>query len=83
MISENPGDGGAKAVNTLVGYARACGIVLEFDGHQPAIPGGVSDSVLPVVPRRAEPDRRARVRSLVQDAAFGTVIGVSVMYLLT
>ena len=54
MVQQNPGDGGAKAVNTFLGYALAYGVrtdqLKDIVGELTQRPA----SVLPQIPRKAD-----------------------------
>lgn len=82
MIQQSPGDGGAKAVNTFLGYALAYGVktdqLSEIAGNLIQRPA----SVLPQIPRKADTESVRTVKKTFQDALVGLVIGVVVIYLL-
>ena len=82
MVQQNPGDGGAKAVNTFLGYALAYGVntdkLSEIAGDLVQRP----TSVLPQIPRKADTASARPVRKTFQDVLVGLVIGVIVIYLL-
>ncbi|MGQ7845719.1 hypothetical protein ACUNV4_14650 [Granulosicoccus sp. 3-233] len=82
MVQQNPGDGGAKAVNTFLAYALACGIktdqLSDIAGNllrQPA-------SVLPQIPRRKVEAPSWSGKRLVRDVLTGLLIGIAVIALL-
>ncbi len=82
MIQQNPGDGGAKVVNTFLGYALACGIktdqLKDIVGdltQQPA-------SVLPQIPRKADVAVAMTKKKLIQDVLTGLGIGLVVIWAL-
>ena len=82
MVQQNPGDGGAKAVRTFLGYALAYGVktdqLTEIAGNLMQRPA----SVLPQIPRKADAASVRPVKKALQDAVVGLVIGVIVIYLL-
>ena len=82
MVQQHPGDGGAKAVNTFLGYALAYGVktdqLSEIAGNLIQRPA----SVLPQIPRKADTASARPVKKTFQDALVGLVIGVIVIYML-
>lgn len=83
MIQNNPGDGGAKAVNTFVSYAVACDI--KLDRIAEILPNLVEKpkSVLPVVEKIEQvSSTRERVKNMATDAIVGLGIGIVMILLL-
>lgn len=82
MVQQNPGDGGAKAVNTFLGYAVAYGVktdqLSEIAGELTRRPA----SVLPQIPRKADSTDPNIRKTLIQDATIGFFIGMVVIYML-
>ncbi len=82
MIQQSPGDGGAKAVSTFLGYALAYGVktdqLTEIAGDLVQRPA----SVLPQIPRKADTASVITLKKTLQDALVGLLIGVVVIYLL-
>lgn len=75
MIQENPGDGGAKAVNTFLSYVIASGIqtdqIKELVGDLTQKPA----SVLPQIPRKVDKAQPYGRQQLVTDILLGLLIG--------
>jgi len=84
LIEQNPGDGGEKAVNTVLAYARACAIALDDVPEMAAALTAPPASVLPVVARGADEKRTTGDwrKAVFKDAAVGLVIGVVVIWML-
>lgn len=82
MITENPGDGGAKAVNTFLSYVVASGIqtdrIKDMVGELTQKPA----SVLPQTLRKADNIQPYGRQQIVTDALIGLAIGVLVIGLL-
>lgn len=82
MVQQNPGDGGAKAVNTFLGYALAYGVktdqLSEIAGDLTRRPA----SVLPQIPRKVQSVDQDIRKRLIQDATIGLLIGMVVIYML-
>lgn len=81
LIRLNPGDGGVKAINTLVAYADASGIslsrvkeILESHADEPA-------SVLPNISREDLVAPNAKLRRMVADICVGVVLSITMMWL--
>ena len=83
LIQKNPGDGGERVVNAFFGYALACGIPLAGIESVVQHVGGEPKSVLPAIDRDAYEDERWAWRDVLRDAAFGLVLGVGMLWLLT
>lgn len=82
MVQQHPGDGGAKAVNTFLGYALAYGVktdqLADIAGELTQRPA----SVLPQIPRRVDTAVKRGANQLVKDALLGLSIGLIVIYML-
>ncbi len=82
MVQQNPGDGGAKAVNTFLGYALAYGVktdqLAKIAGELTQRPA----SVLPQIPRKSNDVVKQPKKKLAQDILLGLFIGVLVIYML-
>ena len=79
LIQSNPGDGGERAVNRLLAYARACGIPLDGVPAMAAELTAPPPSVLPRIARRPRTPPRPSARELARDALIGLAIGVLVI----
>lgn len=83
LIQSNPGDGGERAVNLILAYARACGIALDGVPQMAAELSAPPASVLPRIERGTSGRGRETSRSTwLRDAAIGLLIGVVVIGLL-
>ena len=82
MVQDNPGDGGAKAVNTFLAYALAYGVQTDqltgLVGEMTQKP----DSVLPQIPRKVDKVERYGRQQFVTDILVGLVIGILVIGLM-
>lgn len=82
IIQQNPGDGGAKAVNTFLGYALAYGIrtdqLKDIVGELTQRPA----SVLPQIPRKADVAVVMTKKKVVQDVLTGLAIGLVIIWAL-
>ncbi len=82
MVQQNPGDGGAKAVNTFLGYALAYGVrtdqLKDIVGELTQRPA----SVLPQIPRKADVAVVMTRKKLIQDVLTGLGIGLVVIWAL-
>ena len=82
MVQKNPGDGGTKAVNTLLSYALAYGVkteqLAEMMGNLVQRP----TSVFPQIARKPAAATENSRAKLIQDAVVGCFIGVFVIYML-
>ena len=83
LVRQNPGDGGTKAINTLLGYARACNIELSgIDEITQKYTRG-PNSVLPNI-QRIETDESRLVRQvLVRDIVIGLTLSAIMFFLVT
>jgi len=84
LIQANPGDGGERAVNRILAYARACDISLEGVPELAAELTAPPPSVLPRIAREpSDADDPARVRrALLRDVVIGLLIGIAAIGLL-
>ena len=82
IVQQNPGDGGAKAVNTFLGYALAYGIrtdqLKDIVGELTQRPA----SVLPQIPRKADVAVVMTRKKVIQDVLTGLGIGLVVIWAL-
>ncbi len=82
MVQQNPGDGGAKAVNTFLGYALAYGVrtdqLKDIVGELTQRPA----SVLPQIPRKADVAVIMTKKKVIQDVLTGLGIGLVVIWAL-
>ncbi|MFK7993426.1 MAG: hypothetical protein AB8B87_04765 [Granulosicoccus sp.] len=80
MVQQNPGDGGAKAINTFLGYALAMGVKTD------QLTGIVSeltakpDSVLPQIARKVDVAETRPWRKIIIDSIVGLMIGIVVIW---
>ena len=81
LVRQNPGDGGAKAINTFLGYARACNI--ELSGIDQITQKYTTEpaSVLPDIKRIEKDESRLMRLMLVRDVVIGLTL-TTVMFLL-
>lgn len=81
LVRQNPGDGGTKAINTFLGYARACNI--ELSGIDEVTQKYTTEpaSVLPNIQRIEVDETCERRKALVRDVVLGLTLTV-VMFLL-
>ncbi len=83
LIQSNPGDGGTRAVNTLLAYATAAGISLDGVPQLSAELTAPPPSVLPQIPRGRSESGSFAPRRVLRDAIIGAAIGVAVIAILT
>lgn len=82
MVQRNPGDNGAKAINTFLGYAVAYGVKTD---QLSDIVGELTpreSSVLPQIPRRADVVEVVSRKKIAQDVLTGLGIGIVVIWML-
>ena len=81
LVRQNPGDGGTTAINTFLGYARACNI--ELSGIDEVTQKYTTEpaSVLPDIQRLEIGESRILRKMLVRDIVIGLTLTV-VMFLL-
>jgi len=79
LVRQNPGDGGAKAINTFLGYARACKI--ELSGIDEITQKYTTEpaSVLPDIEREPEKDQSLLGKPMLIDIAIAVVLTVALM----
>lgn len=82
MVQQNPGDGGAKAVNTFLGYALAYGVKTDQLAEIASDLTSRPTSVLPQIPRNNDRNTVKPQKKLIQDAFVGLLIGVVVIFML-
>ena len=83
LVEQNPGDGGEKAVNTFLAYARACAIPLDDVPEMAAALTAPPASTLPSFDRqRNDGSVGGGWRTVARDAAVGLAIGTVVMWVL-
>ena len=76
LVRQNPGDGGTKALNTFLGYARACNIDLSGIDEITQKYTQEAGSVLPDIQRTKTDKSRLLRQILVRDIFIGLTLTV-------
>lgn len=82
MVQQNPGDNGAKAVNTFLGYAMAYGIRTDQLADIVGELTTQTTSVLPQIPRQHKQTDGVPARRVALDALIGLIIGLAVIWVM-
>jgi hemoglobin-like flavoprotein len=81
VIRQNPGDGGEKVINSVLGYAQACNVPLSGIEQIAQKHTSEPESVLPQIPFAVEDDNRRRTL-LFRDIAIGLLFSIVLMALM-